>query len=990
MLPAQQPEIVLLDDDEDDGDDDQRTTPTQSLPSSHLFTRFVQSSSTQQVAAGSSSESTCNSKSAAIRSASNLLISSVDPSFDAGYDEPVSPYTPSKRKLEEMQRFDESSDDELYGEESMQLTFTKASSSNSSTNATTGSNEDSSSFYVTGSNAFGMLGIGNAVSDSSKITSFTRMNNPAIVPSNIKIMACGHYHTVVVTKDNQIYACGKNNYGQLAMGNLTKVFPIFKMVESSMNGIPKELIRDVKCGRYHTMFITDQPSDNVWVCGKNKSGQMSLPSANIYPSPTRLIAQFSGKVLFASCGSEFTFIKTTDGVYSCGDNSRGQCGLGVDTLQVKSFKPLKTNFSRLNITQIECGEFHSLFLTASGDLYGSGTSVNGQLGFDPQLLGRQSVNSPVKIDTPLNETIKQIRCGFHHSAFLTLSGKIYICGRNGDGQLSCGEPTPRLFTFTHIPISASSLSHHFVQELYCYSYYSIAITDKMEMFLTGSNKCGQLGTGEGQRVDKFTRTFKHRVKAVYCGRDTLMVEAEDREYNEAIYDDTFGKMLNFDDSNLAPLLDSFIICSDGKKFPILYDFVLIRFPLLEKYSKEVTEEECSSSSTEPPTKKRKSGGQDQTMKVIDLSPIATLSSNSILKLLTYICTDVVDDRDPTSIQEDLKIIQWITENSGLDFSSSSQDASNTTRFIKLILQKILSSITNTTVVNVLETLQVLKKHPLIINLYRHCIALIRKIEKTYTINEIANFSQLSKEALIETLAFGENYHCLGSSDISVPPSSFSTNLEQLFNKAQQSKGTMGDVTLLLNKEGTRVLYAHKAILAVKCDFFKLKFTSGMGDMDSRRVEIYEYADENEIRAQEEFIRYLYTDKVELSKNNAISFLTRWNFYSMDINNPISVKCQEIIVDGLNEQNVLEFQKSFFLDRSSPYHFLRKACVQSLIKYWPSINEKYSKQQIMEYMSYDRYIKVTQAYLKFFTKRANQLQQQLQTLQQQTAPTVLQN
>ncbi|KAF0971499.1 hypothetical protein FDP41_010231 [Naegleria fowleri] len=386
------------------------------------------------------------------------------------------------------------------------------------------------------------------------------------------------------------------------------------------------------------------------------------------------------------------------------------------------------------------------------------------------------------------------------------------------------------------------------------------------MFLTGSNKCGQLGTGEGQRVDKFTRTFKHRVKAVYCGRDTLMVEAEDREYNEAIYDDTFGKMLNFEDSNLIPLLDSFIICSDGKKFPILYDFVITRFPLLEKYSKEVTEESSVGSSTEPPTKKRKSGGDDRTMKIIDLTPIATLSSNSILKLLTYICTDVVEDRDsPNSIQDDLKIIQWITENSGLDFSASSQDTSNTTRFIKLILQKILTSITNTTVVNVLGALQVLKKHPLIINLYRHCIALIRKIEKTYTISEIANFDQLSREALLETLTYGENYHCLGSSDISVPPSSFSTNLEQLFNNTQKSNGNMGDVTLLLNKEGTRVLYAHKAILAVKCDFFKLKFTSGMGDMDSRRVEIYEYADENEIRAQEEFIRYLYTDKVELTK-----------------------------------------------------------------------------------------------------------------------------
>ncbi|KAF0971472.1 hypothetical protein FDP41_010245 [Naegleria fowleri] len=224
------------------------------------------------------------------------------------------------------------------------------------------------------------------------------------------------------------------------------------------------------------------------------------------------------------------------------------------------------------------------------------------------------------------------------------------------------------------------------------------------------------------------------------------------------------------------------------------------------------------------------------MKIIDLTPIATLSSNSILKLLTYICTDVVEDRDsPNSIQDDLKIIQWITENSGLDFSASSQDTSNTTRFIKLILQKILTSITNTTVVNVLGALQVLKKHPLIINLYRHCIALIRKIEKTYTISEIANFDQLSREALLETLTYGENYHCLGSSDISVPPHHF----QQIWNNYLTTlKNLMETWEMLL--------------------YCSTKKAPG-------RVEIYEYADENEIRAQEEFIRYLYTDKVELTK-----------------------------------------------------------------------------------------------------------------------------
>ena len=84
---------------------------------------------------------------------------------------------------------------------------------------------------------------------------------------------------------------------------------------------------------------------------------------------------------------------------------------------------------------------------------------------------------------------------------------------------------------------------------------------------------------------------------------------------------------------------------------------------------------------------------------------------------------------------------------------------------------------------------------------------------------------------------------------------------------------------------------------------------------------------------------------------------------MDINHPVSISCQEIIVSGLTESNVLEFQKSFFVDRVTPYNYLKRECLRTLVNHWPAINKKYKKKQLMEYLSFEDYIRITQSYLK---------------------------
>ena len=697
--------------------------------------------------------------------------------------------------------------------------------------------DSNSAYYVTGSNMFGMLGLNLPVNESSKVTSFTKLESPIISPHNIKLISCGHYHSIAITNTMEIYGCGKNNYGQLGFGHTAKCIPVFKTMETSpQNTLPKNLITDVKCGRYHTMFITDQPSDNVWVCGKNKSGQMSLINQSIYVHPTRLSGVYTGKVEFASCGSEFTFIKTTTGVFSCGDNTRGQCGIGSDVQNIRTFKPIR--LTNENVVAIECGEFHTLILTSSGKLYGCGTSVNGQLGIDPtDFNGTSNFASPTLVtNLPHNEKIKSVKCGFHHSALITYSGKVYVCGRNGDGQLSRGESVQRLFKFTHVEISSSKLCTYFIQDLYCYSYYTIVVTNKKEMFLSGSNKCGQLG-GEGTKIDKFTKTFKRPVERVFCGRDTLMIEAQERDFDEISFVDSYGKLLEFEDPHLTDVFDSEIICADGRKYPIMYDFVSIRFPLFEKYVGKGLKYEV-----EPPNKKRKpsSGTEDRT---IDLSS-TKISSKSVLQILKYIYTDVFPEESSElhDIKSDLEVLFWVSEASGLDLNTISDTYnkhSNTLRMVKLMLLNILKSITKDTVVDISSALQQYNSHLLIEPLYKHCIAFIKASNSTNTFKEIKDWEKLEKDILLEMLGSGDKYQLMATTDIFIPASTFAQDMFLLFDYTQNPSKNMGDITLVLNKEGTKTIRAHRPILSIKCDFFKIKFSSGMGDMNSDRIEIFD-------------------------------------------------------------------------------------------------------------------------------------------------------
>jgi len=76
----------------------------------------------------------------------------------------------------------------------------------------------------------------------------------------------------------------------------------------------------------------------------------------------------------------------------------------------------------------------------------------------------------------------------------------------------------------------------------------------------------------------------------------------------------------------------------------------------------------------------------------------------------------------------------------------------------------------------------------------------------------------------------------------------------------------------------RQLHAHKAILASRCEYFALLYSSGMKDACSNEVNITGYS----FKAFHEFLRFIYTDGCDISNPHiAAELMSASEFYRLD-------------------------------------------------------------------------------------------------------------
>lgn len=131
---------------------------------------------------------------------------------------------------------------------------------------------------------------------------------------------------------------------------------------------------------------------------------------------------------------------------SCGSNGNYQLGSG-DNEDTSVFSPCKFNVGGIVTTtlpsmvqKVVCGGNHSMVLLLSGELYSCGDNTYGQCGIYNETLGTPA---HVEVFTRVPGAWKNAACGWEFSVLLDASDQVFVCGLGLKGELGLGKLTTR-------------------------------------------------------------------------------------------------------------------------------------------------------------------------------------------------------------------------------------------------------------------------------------------------------------------------------------------------------------------------------------------------------------------------------------------------------------------------------------------------------------------------------------------------------------------
>lgn len=216
--------------------------------------------------------------------------------------------------------------------------------------------------YTFGRNDYGQLGHNDTI--DRKVPHFIE----TLAEQHIVSVACGQYHTIVVSSSGKAYGFGKNDYGQLGIDSIdNQLVPV-----QVRSGLEKHVCLEIRCGYYHSIVLCS--GAHLFGFGRNDYGQLGLGKANATPAANlqlqqqrfaapQLIEELEGKeIIRFACGCYHTVAVSDSGMlYVFGRNNHGQLGTGDTTEKLFPF-PIE-DFLGKRIAMVAAGFYHTIVLT---------------------------------------------------------------------------------------------------------------------------------------------------------------------------------------------------------------------------------------------------------------------------------------------------------------------------------------------------------------------------------------------------------------------------------------------------------------------------------------------------------------------------------------------------------------------------------------------------------------------------------------------------
>ena len=172
--------------------------------------------------------------------------------------------------------------------------------------------------YVCGNNYSSQLGVDNV----TNILTWTKINKIGI-NNNVKKVINNNNSSYLITLDNNLYVCGYNYFGQLGVGNTAGL----AWTKIDIVGITDN-VKEVINSDYSSYLITKD--NNLYVCGYNYYGQLGLGNTNNTLTWTKItLSGIIDNVKEVIINNNSSYLITKDNnLYVCGSNNYGQLGVG--------------------------------------------------------------------------------------------------------------------------------------------------------------------------------------------------------------------------------------------------------------------------------------------------------------------------------------------------------------------------------------------------------------------------------------------------------------------------------------------------------------------------------------------------------------------------------------------------------------------------------------------------------------------------------------
>ncbi|KAL5538714.1 hypothetical protein UlMin_044266 [Ulmus minor] len=294
----------------------------------------------------------------------------------------------------------------------------------------------------------------------------------ALSNTNIELVACGEYHTCVVTLSSDLYTWGDGTYNFSLLGHGNQVSHwVPKRVNGPLEGIH---VSSISCGPWHTAVVTSV--GELFTFGDGTSGALGHGDRTSVCMPREVESLKGLRTVRAACGVWHTaaIVEVMVGNSSSSNYSSGKLftwgngdkgGLGHGDKEAKLVPTCVADLVEPNFCQVACGHSLIVALTTSGHVYTMGSPVYGQLG-NPQADGKV----PARVEGKLARSfVEEIACGAYHVAVLTSRTEVFTWGKGANGRLGHGDMIDR-----NLPTLVEALKAKQVKSIACGTNFTSA------------------------------------------------------------------------------------------------------------------------------------------------------------------------------------------------------------------------------------------------------------------------------------------------------------------------------------------------------------------------------------------------------------------------------------------------------------------------------------------------------------------------------------